>query len=117
MKFMVKGKLIVINGEEDIFLSYLASYRYIEGGEESLEMSSQAIEVSVVTTHLVEKIKKLETSVTSWRDLHVVVGCRNPECWGKMLEISEKMDCLGLGYQISEAGKVVKYEKKIPHIL
>lgn len=58
-----------------------------------------------------EKIKKPDTYVTSWRDLQAVVGCGNPEGWGKLLKTPYKKDHYGLSYQLSEAIKTMRHER------
>ena len=42
---MVEGKLIIVSREEDILLSCPSSTPYVEGTEEPLETSFQALEV------------------------------------------------------------------------
>lgn len=48
MKFLIKGKLIMAFGEEDLLIIHLSSFWYIEVGEEVLETSSQALEIANV---------------------------------------------------------------------
>jgi len=45
LKFVVEGKLIIVSREEDILLSCPSSTPYVEGTEEPLETSFQALEV------------------------------------------------------------------------
>lgn len=46
MKFVGKGKVIIISGEEDLLVSHLSMFRYIEVGEEALKTSFQALEIA-----------------------------------------------------------------------
>lgn len=62
MKFLIKGKLIIAFGEEDLLIIHLSPFWYIEAGEEVLETSSQALEIANVV-FLEEKDQ--DTSVSS----------------------------------------------------
>ncbi|XP_058782873.1 uncharacterized protein LOC131657499 [Vicia villosa] len=107
MNFVNKGSIVNINGEEDIFVSHLESNKYIGTEEGNRETAFQALEIATTITLPVEKIKK---SVTSWRDLQDV----DPENWGKIIEVPEKKDRLGLGYQPSAINRAVKEGRQIP---
>ncbi|XP_058763854.1 uncharacterized protein LOC131637289 [Vicia villosa] len=114
LKFLTEGKLVVIEGEEDIFVSHLESYRYIGVEEDCVETPFQVLEAAAVSTLPVEKIKKSGTPITSWRDLQTMVGNQAPEGWGKLIDIPEKKDRLGLGYKLSDTTK--KNEERFPPI-
>ncbi|XP_058784481.1 uncharacterized protein LOC131659286 [Vicia villosa] len=90
VKFVDGNSIVTVNGEEDIFVSNLDSYRYIEAGEEALETSFQALEIATAVTLPIEKIQR---AITSWRDLQDM----KMEGWGKIPEVQEKRDRLGLG--------------------
>jgi len=45
LKFMVKGHLVIVSGEEDVLVSCPSSMPYVEAAEESLEMTFQSFEV------------------------------------------------------------------------
>lgn len=45
LKFLVNNKLVVIEEEENIMVSDIASFRYVEGGGEVQEISFQSFEV------------------------------------------------------------------------
>ena len=70
--FLVEGKLIIINGEEDIFVSHIELYIYISADEDCIATQFQALEISSMVTLSVEKCNK--TKVTSWRDLQMTIG-------------------------------------------
>src|SRR3954469_14496891 len=107
LKFVNGNSIVTVNGEEDIFVNNLDSYRYIEAGEGALETAFQALEIATAVTLPVEKIRR---AVTSWRDLQDM----NVEGWGKVPEIMEKRDCLGLGCQPTK--KAAKEEQRFPPI-
>ncbi|XP_058763532.1 uncharacterized protein LOC131636973, partial [Vicia villosa] len=107
VKFVDGNSIVTVNGEEDIFVSNLDSYRYIEAGEKALETSFQALEIATAVTLPVEKIRR---AVTSWRDLQDL----KMEGWGTVPEVQEKKDRLGLGYQPTK--KAAKKEQQFPPI-
>ena len=109
LKFLVEGKLIVVNGEEDIFVSHLESYRYISVEDDCVETPFQVYEAAAVSTLPVEKIPKPITYMSSWRDLHTTA-----KGWGKCVEVVEKRDRFGLGYQPSRVTK--EDEERFPPI-
>ncbi|XP_058732797.1 uncharacterized protein LOC131604369 [Vicia villosa] len=108
VKFVDGNSIVTVNGEEDIFVSNLDSYRYIEAGEGALETSFQALEIATAFTLPIEKIRR---AVTSWRYLQDM----KMEGWGKILEVQEKKDRLGLGYQPTR--KAAKEEQQFPPIM
>ncbi|XP_058727053.1 uncharacterized protein LOC131598475 [Vicia villosa] len=50
IKFVDGNSIVTVNGEEDIFVSNLDSYRYIEAGEGTLETAFQALEIATAIT-------------------------------------------------------------------
>ncbi|XP_058736800.1 uncharacterized protein LOC131609162 [Vicia villosa] len=62
IKFVDGNSIVTVNGEEDIFVSNLDSYRYIEVGEGGLETAFQALEIATAITLPVEKIRRAVTS-------------------------------------------------------
>ena len=97
----MEGKLIIIDGEEDIFVSHIESYRYISADEDCIATPFQALEIASMVTLPVEKGNK--PKVTSWRDLQVTMECDASKGWGKLPEIPEKKNRFGLGYESSKA--------------
>lgn len=45
LKFMIRSKLVMVEGEENIMVSHLASFRYVEVGGEIHETTFQAFKV------------------------------------------------------------------------
>lgn len=80
LKFMINNKLVVVEGEEDIMVSHLESFRYIEVGGEIHETHFQAFEVvSMVMAPPVKESKKAELSMASWKDVKSVIKICHPE--------------------------------------
>ena len=78
-------------------MNHIESYRYISADEDCIATPFQVLEVTSMVTLPVEKIKKL--TITSWRDLQVVVEDGASKGWGKLVEIPEKKNRFGLGYE------------------
>lgn len=90
-------KVIIVEGEEDMFVSHLSSFRYIEADEETLEIPFQALEIAVVS-------RRREQSIYPWEKMSKLIKGRNLQGWGKLLEIPENNDRLGLGYKLADEG-------------
>lgn len=48
MKFVIKGKLIIISSEEDLLINNISSFWYVEADKEALETSFQALKIANV---------------------------------------------------------------------
>lgn len=48
LKFIVGDKPIIVEGEEDMFISYISSFRYIKVDGEILEIPFYALEIASV---------------------------------------------------------------------
>jgi hypothetical protein len=105
----VDDKLVIVSGEEDTLVNHLSSFRYIETEEGALETHFQALEIANATLVDLEVASHASrTPVTSWKNLKKAMnGGGLPEGWGQLLEIPEKKDRFGLGYQ-SHKGIVTK---------
>ena len=112
LKFFVEGRLVIIGGEEDIFISYIESYRHTSAYEDWIATLFQVLEVASTITLPVEKVKN--PTMTSWRDLQIVVENGDLKGWGKLPEISEKKNHFGLGYESSKA--TLKGKARFPPI-
>ncbi|XP_050915072.1 uncharacterized protein LOC127130033 [Lathyrus oleraceus] len=102
LKFITDDKMIVIGGEEDILVSHLTSFRYIEVDGEITETPFQSLEV----VNMMAVQKTLETpksgpSMASWQGAKAVIESENTQDWGKVVEVNQKRDKFGLGYDPS----------------
>lgn len=69
LKFLVSNKLVVIEGEVDIMVSHLASFRYVEGGKEVHEISFQSFKVvNVDMVGPIGEVKTAEFPMSSLKD-------------------------------------------------
>ena len=63
------------------------------------------MEVAKVVMLPVKKVTKPRTSMASWRNLQTIMEDRTSKGWGKLVEIPEKKNRFGLGYQPSKTTK------------
>lgn len=74
LKFMIGSKLVVVEREEDIVVSHLASFRYVEVGGEIHETPFQAFEVvNMEMTPPVKVAPGAELPMTSWKDTKIII--------------------------------------------
>ncbi|CAJ2644571.1 unnamed protein product [Trifolium pratense] len=67
LKFVANNKMITVLGQEDIMVSHLSSFQYIEADEEAVEVPFQALEVATVVTMKHMAKKKDGVAFTSWK--------------------------------------------------
>lgn len=88
LKFITKDKMIVIGGEEDILVSHLTSFRYIDVEGKITQTRFQSLEVvNVLTVQQISESPKLELSMASWKGAKVIIETGNAQGWGKLIEI------------------------------
>lgn len=97
LKFIVDDKLIIFKGEEDMFVSNLLSFIYIEIDGETLEIPFQAVEIAAVSQR--KDVPKKEKSVSPQEKMSELIKSRDTLGWGKLLEIPENNDRFELGYK------------------
>ena len=105
LKFVVDSKIIVIGGEEDVIVNNATTYSYVEVEGEIHETPFQALEiVSVDRFPVVKEEKKSEAPLSSLIDAKALVEAGIPHGgWGKIVEVTEKRDKFGIGYQPSSS--------------
>jgi hypothetical protein len=100
LKFITGDKMILVSGQEDIMVSQLSSFQYVEADEEAIEVPFQALEIASVATvgskH--SHSKKAGLALSSWKDMREALEEGVLEGWGKLPNIIEKKDRFGLGY-------------------
>ncbi|XP_058754106.1 uncharacterized protein LOC131627283 [Vicia villosa] len=83
VKFVDGNSIVTVSGEEDIFVSNLDSYRYIEAGEKALETSFQALEIATAVTLPIEKTRRATSSCIGYHSKRVVhLSDKNAEEFG-----------------------------------
>jgi hypothetical protein len=102
LKFVVDDKLITVAGEEDIFVSHLSSFQYVEAGEESLQTTFQALEVAnAVATFEKTCVKKPKVLATFWKDDKMLARGGGSKGCEQLWDIPMKKDKYGVGYKPS----------------
>jgi hypothetical protein len=112
LKFITGDKMIVVSGQEDMMVSHLSSFRYIEADEEAIEVPFQALEIASVTTLKIKR-KKGGLAMTSWKAMKEALEEGVPLGWGKVPEVCEKKDRFGLGYRPTTKGMLGAAQKKM----
>lgn len=68
LKFTSDDIMIVIGGKEDILVSHMTSFRYIDVDGETIETPFLYLEVvSVLTVNQTQEHSKFEPSMASWK--------------------------------------------------
>ncbi|KAI5409551.1 hypothetical protein KIW84_055102 [Lathyrus oleraceus] len=79
------SKVVTVCGEEDIFVSHLSSFKYVEMDGEIVETPSQAFETVKVENAIFAKEEK--PSISSYKHATEVVKSGEAPGWGKMMDI------------------------------
>ncbi|XP_050908914.1 uncharacterized protein LOC127122656 [Lathyrus oleraceus] len=106
LKFIIDDKLIIVEGEEDMFISHLSSFKYINTDGETLEIPFQSLKIAVVS-------RRKEKSISPWEKISKLIKGRDTQGWGKLLEKPEKKDRLRLGYIPANEGVQKRDQKKL----
>lgn len=101
LKFILNDKLITIDGEEDILVIQLSSFKYIEVVDEIHKTHFQAFEISNMLMALFsgEVSKKFEFPMSSLKNAKTVIEAGHPEGWGRFLQLPVNKDISDIGYQ------------------
>jgi hypothetical protein len=95
LKYIWDGQVVTVCGEEDIFVSQLSSFKYVEMDGEIFETPSQAFEtVKVENAIFAEKEKK--PSIASYKQAVEVVKSGEAPGWGRMIDVAVRRISLGL---------------------
>lgn len=87
-----------VYGEEDIFISHVSSFQYVEAGKGSLEIDFQALEVTnVLTAYKRTNTKETKTSTTMWKDGNLLPKGGGSNGCEKLWDMAVKKDKHGLG--------------------
>ncbi|XP_050908987.1 uncharacterized protein LOC127122740 [Lathyrus oleraceus] len=118
LKFITNHKMIVIIWEEDILVSHLTSFWYIEVDGEITETPFQSLEVvNMIAIQQTLDTSKSGPSMASWQGAKAVMESENAQDWGKVVEVKEKRDKFGLGYDPSSNKVGNQHDKEhIPSI-
>ncbi|XP_050904196.1 uncharacterized protein LOC127118095 isoform X1 [Lathyrus oleraceus] len=99
LKYVWNGQIVTMCGEEDILVSHLSSFKYVEVDGEIHETLCQAFETVALERVDFAKQKKPSASIASYKQAMEVVNSGKAEGWGKMVDLHVKEDKFGIGYQ------------------
>ncbi|KAI5398632.1 hypothetical protein KIW84_064124 [Lathyrus oleraceus] len=101
LKYIWDRQVVTVCGEEDIFVSHLSSFKYVEMDGEIWETPSQAFETVRVENAIFAKGEK--SSISSYKQAAEVVKNGEAPGWGKMMDITARKIDLGLVISRAEA--------------
>lgn len=113
LKFAVKDRLIIVSGEEDVLISHLSSFRYVEAGEGAIEVPFQALEIATAV-HVGEKapVSRSKPSFASAKSAKMTIVAGRPDGWGEIVQVAEKKDKFGLGFKPYQQAKAQVSQEK-----
>lgn len=99
LKLLINNKLVVVEGKEDIMVSHLVYFLYVEVGGEIHETLFHAFEVvNVEMVFPMKEVKNVTFPIVSWKDTRIVIEAGHLEGWVRVLELPINKDRSGLGY-------------------
>ncbi|XP_050915893.1 uncharacterized protein LOC127130986 [Lathyrus oleraceus] len=98
LKYILDGQVVTICGEEDIFVSQLSSFKYVEMDGEIFETRSHAFE-TVKVENAVFAERERNSSIASYKQAVEVVKNGEAPGWGRVIDVAVKEDKFGIGYQ------------------
>ncbi|XP_050914950.1 uncharacterized protein LOC127129883 [Lathyrus oleraceus] len=115
LKYILDGQVVTVCGEEDIFISQLSSFKYVEMDCEIFETPSQAFEtVKVENSVFAEREKK--SSIASYKQAVEVVKSGEAPSSGRVIDVAVKEDKFGIGYQSGQGSSGQNKGRRQPFI-
>ncbi|KAI5430823.1 hypothetical protein KIW84_035085 [Lathyrus oleraceus] len=84
LKYVWNGQIVTVCGEEDILVSHLSSFKYVEVDGEIHETLCQAFETVALEKLAYADPRKPGASIASYKQAKEVVDSGKAEGWGKM---------------------------------
>jgi hypothetical protein len=118
LKFLLNNQVVEVSGEEDYLVSHLSEFKYVDVGDEVHETLFQALEIVGNVQKEVKTAEKPRGNITRWQDVKALIEAGNPEGWGTVINVAEKKDRNGLGYQSSSriSGSAEMGKGRIPRL-
>ena len=116
LKYLVKGRIVTVCGEEEFMVSHLNSFKYVEMDGEFIETPCQAFEVvppMIAATKCSSdesKAVKAMPKMVSVKDARAAIEEGNCDTLGQLLDIPFKTDKFGLVFT-GKAQKEVRYAR------
>ncbi|KAI5384969.1 hypothetical protein KIW84_071820 [Lathyrus oleraceus] len=106
LKYVWNGQIMTVCGEEDILVSHLSSFKYVEVDGEIHETLCQAFKTVALERVAFAEQKKPGASIASYKQAMEVVNSGKAEGWGTMVDLPVKEDKFGIGYQPLQAEQI-----------
>jgi hypothetical protein len=86
LKYVWNGQIVTVCGEEEILVSHLSSFKYVEVDGEIHETLCQAFETVALEGVACAEQRKPGASISSYKQAKEVVNSGKAEGWGKMVD-------------------------------
>ena len=90
LKFVREGKVVIINGEQELLISNLSSFSVMEADEATVRTQFQAL--------YIHNVRENENSITSFKDAQRVVHDVPSKVWGNIVNPLVNKNSVGLGF-------------------
>lgn len=101
LKFLIDDKLVIVYGEEDLLVSELSSFRYVERDKGVVEIPLHCLEFEEVSSATSNHDLSSATILYSFRTAKQTLEKGPLVGWGQVVNVIEKRDRFGIGYRPS----------------
>lgn len=116
LNFMVEDNLVIIYSKDDLLISELSSFRYVETDEGTVEAPFQYLEFEDVSTTTSNLDKVSEVIMSSLKNAKETLEKVNPVGWRQVINVSKKNNCFGIDYYPSSSMLNPGGQKKSCHV-
>ncbi|XP_050919835.1 uncharacterized protein LOC127137414 [Lathyrus oleraceus] len=110
LKYLIDDKLVIVCGEEDLLVSELSSFRYVETDEGIVEVLLHCLEFEDVSSASANNNQSSATILSSAKSSKQTLEKGPLPGWGKVVNVAEKSNRFGIGYH--PATRKVSQKKK-----
>ena len=111
LKYHVKGKIVIVQGEEEYMVSHLNSFRYVEMDGEFIKTPFQHFEEVPQTLASVEiVVEDSPMKMASLKDVPAIIEMGECANWGQLPDFTQKTNKFGLGFT-ADAQRAVQSER------
>lgn len=112
LKFMFDDKLVIVCGEEDLLVSELSSFKYVEIEAGIAEIPLHCLEFQDVSSATCNHDQSFTTILSSVISVGETLEKGMLFGWGKVVNVTEKHDKFGIGYHPSKCKANLRKQKK-----
>lgn len=98
LKFLIDDKLVIMCGEEDLLVSMLSSFIYVETDEGIVEIPLHCLEFEEVNSATANHDQSPATVLSSVRSAKQTLEKGPLPGWGKVVDVAEKREKFGINY-------------------